>query len=126
MSALFRTIRILSSCFLTVSFKTIHLDQRRKIRPDCLNCIFELVRDVQLVSVKQKDDSVRSLREPLQHPGEIVAPVDQLFLPGEDARGVEQSDALQSFRVRLGRLEPAEESSAKLLQVTERLRRINR
>ena len=124
MSALFRTIRILSSCFLTVRFKTnVNWISQR---PDCLNRIFELIRDVQLVSVKQKNDSVRSLREPLEDPGEIVAPVDQLLLPREDARGVQQRDALQSLRVRLGGLEPAEESSAKLLKVTERLRRIDR
>ena len=85
MSALFRTIRILSSCFLTVSFKTIHLDQRRKIRPDCLNCIFELVRDVQLVSVKQQDDPVGSLREPLENLGKVVTSLYRLFLPGEDS-----------------------------------------
>ena len=124
MSALFRTIRILSSCFLMVSFKTKIIWLRQ--RPDCLNRILELIRDVELVSVKQQDDPVRSLREPLQHPGEIVAPVDQLLLPREDARGVQQRDALQSLRVRLGGLEPAEESSAKLLQMTERLRRIDR
>ena len=107
-----------------VSFKTKVILVRQ--RPDCLNRILELIRDVQLVSVKQEDDSVGSLSEPLQHPGEIVAPVDQLLLPREDARGVQQRDALQSLRVRLGGLEPAEKSSSKLLQVTKRLRRIDR
>ena len=72
--------------------------------PDGHDGLLELVRDVQLVSVKQKNDSVRSLREPLEDPGEIVAPVDQLLLPREDARGVQQGDAPQRLGVTLTRL----------------------
>lgn len=36
---------------------------------------------------------VAPLREPLHHPGEVVAAVLPLFLPGEDPRGVHQGQS---------------------------------
>ena len=46
------------------------------------------------------------LCEPLDDAGEVITPVEGLFLAGQDARGVQQADALQHSRLGGRALEP--------------------
>ena len=49
-----------------------------------LNAPSELIADVELVSVKQEQNAINSLSEPLQHAYEVVTTVCSLFLSAEN------------------------------------------
>ena len=139
MSALFNTIRILSSFFLqSWHFAPIfgYFLNFFQIWPDCLNCLFELIWDVQLVSIKQQNDSIRPLSKPFEDPGKVITTVDQLLLSSQNTSsqiwemkfskklyqstwGVQQSHTAQSLGITLRCLKSWEKSSSKLLQMTE-------
>ena len=55
---------------------------------------------------KTLERPVRLLCEPLDDPGEVIPPVEGLLLAGQDARGVQQADALQYSRLGGRALEP--------------------
>lgn len=43
---------------------------------ESFNASLELIRDVQFVGIKEKNDSVNSFSKPFQNTGEVVATVD--------------------------------------------------
>ena len=54
---------------------------------------FELVWDVQLVSVEEKEDSIDPFGEPLEHADEVVAAVHPLLLAAQNAGSVDDGDS---------------------------------
>jgi len=75
-------------------------DKRTRRQPDLvvvtsegLDGPLELVRDVELVGVEEEEDSVDAFGEPLQDADELVAAIDPLLLPAQDAGSVDDGDA---------------------------------
>mmetsp|Transcript_48416 Transcript_48416/g.80238 ORF Transcript_48416/g.80238 Transcript_48416/m.80238 type:complete len:241 (+) Transcript_48416:630-1352(+) len=92
---------------VVVSFQ--HLDAR-----------FKLIADIQLMRIKQQQNAITAIRHPFHHFGKIVISSQALFLPRQDARGIDEGDALQNGRRHFRAMELVEEASAKLLQSPER------
>ena len=61
--------------------------------PESLYGSLELVRDVQLVRVKEQEDSVHVFRKPLQDSDEVIAAIRLLFLPGQNAGSIHDRNA---------------------------------
>ena len=86
----------------------------------------KLVRDIQLVGIKEENNPeldlrqtnpdkflqqehispVHSFSKPLEDANKIVTSVHSLFLPGEDSRGVDHCHAFQHWALYDGALEP--------------------
>ena len=98
-----------------------------------LNASSEFIADVELVGVKQQENSVNSLSEPLQHAYEVITSVCSLLLSAENTnscclfygykatrgspentRSVHDRNSLQDLGVSAGALESVEEGVAKL------------
>jgi len=77
---------------------------------------FQLVRDVQLVSVKEQQNQVGPLGKPGHHLGEVVSPIDALFLPRQNPWSVHQGDTAQHRRGQLTPLESTQKAHAEALQ----------
>ena len=93
----------------------------------------KLVRDIQLVGIKEENNPELDLRQtysdnflqqknsspvhsfgkPLEDANEIVSSVHSLFLPREDARGVDHCHALQHRALYDGALEPEQNSGTR-------------
>lgn len=58
------------------------------VSSQCLDGSPELIRNVELVCVKQQNDSIDSFSKPLENPSEIVATIDSLFLARQNSRSV--------------------------------------
>ena len=107
-----------------------------------LNTPPELVRDVQLIGIKEQDDAVDALGEPLEDSDKIIAEInnssfrqmisrlfysivlpsiDSLLFSGQDSRSVHHRDALQDGTPQSRALEAIEEGAAKLGQGPELL-----
>ena len=81
-----------------------------------LNAASKLVAYVELVGVKEQDNAIDAFGEPLEDAGKVVAAVDALLLPGENARRVDDGDLLQNGAGHVGALQSVEEGVAKLGQ----------
>ncbi|RNA06974.1 hypothetical protein BpHYR1_022215 [Brachionus plicatilis] len=79
----------------------------------------ELVGYVEFVRVEQKQDAVAAFREPLEDGRVVVAAVEPLFFAGQNARRVDERDALEHLVVELRALEAVEKSVAEFGQGLE-------
>ena len=85
----------------------------------------KFVRYIQLMGVKEENDHIGALGEPADHTLEIIPPVEPLFLPGEDPRGVDQRDALQDWAGYKRTFQPSKEVVAESLQTSKLVLRVH-
>ena len=84
-----------------------------------LDAALELVGDVELVGVEEEQDAIAAFGEPLEHGDVVVAALESLLLAGQDARRVDEREALEHLVGHLAALEAVEERVAELGQRLE-------
>ena len=69
----------------------VHLDAYFVIHTlDCVDDMLELIRDVQFVCIKQKDNSISPLSKPLNNSLKVITRVKSLPLSGQDTLSINQ------------------------------------
>lgn len=79
----------------------------------------ELVADVKFVGVKEKQNEVGLLCEPLHDPDKVVASANALLVTREDTGCIDERKVLQNGRRALRALELVQKRSSELCEPTE-------
>ena len=84
-----------------------------------INCPFQLIRYIKLVSIKKQDNQISALSEPCHHLGKVITPVRSLFFARQNSRSVNESDGTKDAGRKLRSLESTQEGDAEALKTTK-------
>lgn len=90
-----------------------------------LDGALELVRDIELVCVKEEEDKVRALGEPAADLDKVVRAANALLLTGQNTGRVDKGKLLKERRSAFRALELAQESGTKHFEAAEGLVRLD-